>query len=80
LEDTWVSMQAQFMEHGAFDSLKAELGSFLEWLNSKIDDGTLDAFAKTVSETLTEALKDLKEMATDVKPVLEKIGSVMEWV
>ncbi|RRN04685.1 tape measure domain-containing protein [Bibersteinia trehalosi] len=80
LGDTWTSMQAQFMGHGAFDSLKAELGSFLEWLNSKIDDGTLDAFAKTVSETLTEALKDLKEMATDVKPVLEKIGSVMEWV
>lgn len=80
LEDTWVSMQAQFMEHGAFDSLKAELGSFLEWLNSKIDDGTLDSFAKTVSETLTEALKDLKEMATAVQPTLEKIGSVMEWV
>nr|WP_244298063.1 tape measure protein [Actinobacillus vicugnae] len=80
LEDTWVSMQAQFMEHGAFDSLKAELGSFLEWLNSKIDDGTLDEFAKTVSETLTEALQELKETATAVQPTLEKIGSVMEWV
>lgn len=80
LEDTWVSMQAQFMEHGAFDSLKAELGSFLEWLNSKIDDGTLDEFAKTVSETLTDALKQLKETANDVKPILEKVGSVMGWV
>lgn len=80
LEDTWVSMQAQFMEHGAFDSLKAELGSFLEWLNSKIDDGTLDEFAKTVSETLTDVLKQLKETANDVKPILEKVGSVMGWV
>ncbi|NNI15528.1 tape measure domain-containing protein [Pasteurella multocida] len=80
LEDTWVSMQAQFMEHGAFDSLKKELGSFLEWLNSKIDDGTLDEFAKTVSETLTDALKQLKETANDVKPILEKVGSVMGWV
>lgn len=80
LEDTWVSMQAQFMEHGAFDSLKKELGSFLEWLNSKIDDGTLDAFAKTVSETLTDALQGLKETATAVQPTLEKIGSVMGWI
>ncbi|WP_370429592.1 tape measure protein [Actinobacillus pleuropneumoniae] len=80
LEDTWTSMQARFMEHGAFDALKKELGDFVEWLNEKIDDGTLDEFAKTVSDTLIEALKDLKEMAKDVKPVLESIGSVMSWV
>lgn len=80
LEDTWTSMQARLMEHGAFDSLKKELGDFVEWLNKKIDDGTLDEFAKTVSDTLIEALKNLKEMAKDVKPVLESIGSVMSWV
>lgn len=80
LEDTWTSMQARFMEHGAFDALKKELGDFVEWLNEKIDDGTLDDFAKTVSDTLIEALKNLKEMVKDVKPVLESIGSVMSWV
>lgn len=80
LEDTWTSMQARFMEHGAFDALKKELGDFVEWLNEKIDDGTLDDFAKTVSDTLIEALKNLKEMAKDVKPILESIGSVMSWV
>lgn len=60
LEDTWTSMQARFMEHGAFDALKKELGDFVEWLNEKIDDGTLDDFAKTVSDTLIEALKTSK--------------------
>ena len=80
LGDTWTAMQARFMEHGAFDTLKQELGSLLAWLNEKMDDGTLDEFAKTVSDTLITALNDLKSMAKDVKPVLESIGSVMSWL
>ncbi|MFZ7107911.1 tape measure protein [Avibacterium avium] len=80
LGDTWTAMQARFMEHGAFDALKQELGSLLAWLNEKMNDGTLDEFAKTVSNTLITALNDLKSMAKDVKPVLESIGSVMSWL
>ena len=80
LEDTWTSMQARFMDHGAFDSLKKEMGGFLDWLNEKIDDGTLDEFAKTVSDVLVQALQDLKSTATEIKPVLDNIGSVMGWI
>nr|DAI36400.1 MAG TPA: tail tape measure [Caudoviricetes sp.] len=80
LEDTWTSMQARFMEHGAFDTLKKEMGSFVDWLNEKIDDGTLDEFAKTVSDVLVEALQELKSAATEIKPILENIGSVMSWI
>lgn len=80
LEDTWTSMQARFMEHGAFDTLKKEMGSFLDWLNEKIDDGTLDEFAKTVSDVLVKALQELKSAATEIKPILENIGSVMSWI
>lgn len=80
LGDTWTSMQARFMEHGAFDSLKAELGDLLKWLNEQMDNGNLDEFAKTVSDVLVNALKDLKDIAKDVKPVLESIGSVMGWL
>lgn len=80
LEDTWMSMQARFMEHGAFDALKKELGGLLEWLDKKMEDGTLDEFAKTVSDVLIEALQDLKDTAKEVKPILESIGSVMSWV
>ncbi|RZN58401.1 tape measure domain-containing protein [Avibacterium paragallinarum] len=80
LGDTWTAMQARFMEHGAFDVLKKELGNLITWLNEKMEDGTLDEFAKTVSETLITALNDLKSMAKEVKPVLESIGSVMSWL
>ncbi|WP_044469801.1 tape measure protein [Mannheimia massilioguelmaensis] len=80
LDDTWVAMQARFMEHGAFDELKKELGGLVDWLGQKMDDGTLDEFAKVVSETLITALHDLKETANDVKPILESIGSAMAWV
>lgn len=80
LEDTWTSMQARFMEHGAFDTLKKEIGSFVDWLNEKIDDGTLDEFAKTVSDVLVKALQELKSAATEIKPILENIGSVMSWI
>lgn len=80
LEDTWTSMQARFMEHGAFDTLKKEMGSFVDWLNEKIDDGTLDEFAKTVSDVLVKALQELKSAATEIKPILENIGSVMSWI
>lgn len=80
LEDTWTSMQARFMEHGAFDTLKKEMGSFIDWLNEKIDDGTLDEFAKTVSDVLVKALQELKSAATEIKPILENIGSVMSWI
>lgn len=80
LEDTWTAMQARFMEHGAFDALKKELGTLLDWLSEKIEDGTLDEFAKTVSETLITALQNLKDMAKDIRPTLESIGSVLSWV
>ena len=80
LEDTWTSMQARFMEHGAFDTLKKEMGSFVDWLNEKIDDGTLDEFAKIVSDVLVKALQELKSAATEIKPILENIGSVMSWI
>lgn len=80
LEDTWTAMQARFMEHGAFDTLKQEMGSFVDWLNEKIDDGTLDDFAKTVSDVLVQALQELKSAATEIKPILENIGSVMSWI
>ncbi|RZN61405.1 tape measure domain-containing protein [Avibacterium paragallinarum] len=80
LGDTWTAMQARFMEHGAFDALKQEMGSLLAWLNEKMDDGTLDEFAQKVSDVLITALNDLKSMAKDVRPVLESIGSVMSWL
>lgn len=80
LEDTWTAMQARFMEHGAFDALKKELGTLLDWLSEKMEDGTLDEFAKTVTETLITALQDLKDMAKDIRPTLESIGSVLSWV
>lgn len=80
LEDTWTSMQARFMEHGAFDALKKELGGVLTWLDEKMEDGTLDEFAQTVSDTLITALNDLKDTAKEVQPILKSIGSVVSWV
>lgn len=45
-----------------------------------MDSGEFDEFAQQVSDTLVSALRDLKETAANVKPVLEQIGSVMGWL
>lgn len=80
LGDTFTAMQARFMQKGTFDELKKELGGLLDWLNQKMDSGEFDEFAQQVSDTLVSALRDLKETAANVKPVLEQIGSVMGWL
>lgn len=80
LEDTFVAMQARFAEKGIFDELKGELGGILDWLNQKMDSGEFDAFAQQVNDTLVSALRDLKDTAKEVKPILEQIGSVMSWL
>ncbi|MDY0686418.1 tape measure protein [Pasteurella multocida] len=80
LGDTFTSMQASFMEKGVFDELKKELGGILDWLNQKIENGEFDEFAKQVSDTLVQALRDLKDVSKDVKPILEDIGKVMSWL
>lgn len=80
LGDTFTAMQARFMEKGVFDELKNELGGILDWLNEKIDNGEFDEFAKQVSDTLVTALRDLKDTAKEVKPILENIGAVMNWL
>ncbi|HDR1414524.1 TPA: tape measure protein [Pasteurella multocida] len=80
LGDTFTSMQARFMEKGVFDELKKELGGILDWLNQKIENGEFDEFAKQVSDTLVQALRDLKDVSKDVKPILEDIGKVMSWL
>ncbi|HEA3290634.1 TPA: tape measure protein [Pasteurella multocida] len=80
LGDTFTSMQARFMEKGVFDELKKELGGILDWLNQKIESGEFDEFAKQVSDTLVQALRDLKDVSKDVKPILEDIGKVMSWL
>lgn len=80
LGDTFTAMQARFMEKGVFDELKKELGGILDWLNQKIENGEFDEFAKQVSDTLVQALRDLKDVSKDVKPILEDIGKVMSWL
>ncbi|HDR1846264.1 TPA: tape measure protein [Pasteurella multocida] len=80
LGDTFTAMQAHFMEKGVFDELKKELGGILDWLNQKIENGEFDEFAKQVSDTLVQALRDLKDVSKDVKPILEDIGKVMSWL
>lgn len=80
LEDTFVAMQARFAEKGIFDELKGELGGILDWLNQKMDSGEFDAFAQQVNDALVSALRDLKDTAKEVKPILEQIGSVMGWL
>ncbi|HDR1810476.1 TPA: tape measure protein [Pasteurella multocida] len=80
LGDTFTAMQARFMVKGVFDELKKELGGILDWLNQKIENGEFDEFAKQVSDTLVQALRDLKDVSKDVKPILEDIGKVMSWL
>lgn len=80
LEDTITSMKAKLMEKGVFDELKNELGGILDWLNEKIDSGEFDEFAKQISNTLVTALRDLKDLSKDVKPILESLGATMSWL
>lgn len=79
-EDTITSMKAKLMEKGVFDELKNELGGILDWLNQKIDSGEFDEFAKQISNTLVTALRDLKDLSKDLKPILESLGATMSWL
>ncbi|MGR6980806.1 tape measure protein [Testudinibacter sp. P27/CKL/0425] len=78
--DNITMMQAKLMQKGIFDELKNEVGSILAWINEKMDNGEFDEFAQSVSDTLLAAIKGIKELGQDVKPVLESLGSVISWI
>lgn len=80
LEDNFSAMAAKIMEKGAFDHLKNELGSLLDWVNEKLDNGEFDEFAQQVSDNLVEVLKAAKDGAIGLKDALSAIGGAIGWV
>lgn len=80
LGDTFTAMQARFMEKGAFDHLKKELGGVLDWLNEKMENGEFDKFAEEATKNLIDVLTLAKDSAIGLKEALEAIGDGVQWL
>lgn len=62
LKDTWAKFLLMVANAGIFDKVKAKLGELYDWVNKLAQDGTLQAWAKNISDALGAAF----DWATDL--------------
>jgi hypothetical protein len=62
LKDTWAKFLLMVANAGIFDKVKAKLGELYDWVNKLAQDGTLQAWAKNISDALSAAF----DWATDL--------------
>lgn len=90
LKDGWSDFMLRVGQAGVFDKVKGKLQSVLDWLNSKLADGTIDSWATAVSEELGRVIDKISEMtdrdwasfASDLKSVANgflAIGQGAAW-
>ena len=86
LGDNWTNFQKDVMDSGAFDFLKNELKGLLDEIARMKETGEYDKLVETVGTNLVEGFKTAKEaaiaikdVATDLKPVVEAIGKAMQF-
>lgn len=87
LGDQWTVFQKDVMNSGAFDFLKNELKSLLTEIDRMKETGEYDQLVQTVGTNLVEGFKSAKEaaiaikdVATDLKPLVESIGKAMQFL
>lgn len=56
LKDGWSDFMLRVGQAGVFDTVKSKLQGVLNWLNSKLDDGSIDEWAKRVSVELEKVV------------------------
>lgn len=66
LGDTWVDFKRRVGETGFFDSISNQLERLLAWLGELDADGTLDRWAKNLSDALTFSANLVETVATQI--------------
>jgi len=80
LLDTFTRFKLLVMGSGLFEFLKGELGQVLAKLKKMEQDGSLKAFAKTLSTDIVSGLKSFAEFARAAGKVLFGLGKAVTWV
>lgn len=78
LKDTWAKFLLMVANAGIFDKVKAKLSELYDWVNKLAQDGTLQAWAKQISDGLSDAFDwgvDLVKK-TDWKALAEDVAKI----
>lgn len=75
--DLWTKFQMMIMDSGLFDWMKGKLGEVLETLDRMEADGTLQAWATEIGETIRTALINMWTFGKGVWEVLQQVGGYL---
>lgn len=87
LKDNVTRFQLQVANAGFYDKVKGDLQKLLEWSNKLNENGTLDQWAKRVSDWLGKAWDaakkfivetDWEQAASDIRDVANAVGSLVQ--
>ncbi|KTE24465.1 MULTISPECIES: tape measure protein [unclassified Sphingopyxis] len=77
LKDGWTDFTLRVGQAGVFDKVKAKLQGVLEWLNGKLDDGSIDRWAKMISDRLGKVVDSIKGVNdADIGSFISDLASV----
>ncbi|PAL22652.1 hypothetical protein CD928_11365 [Sphingopyxis sp. GW247-27LB] len=84
LKDQWTAFMLKVGQAGVFDSVKSKLQGLLNWLNKKLDDGSIDTWAKRVSIELEKVVKwigsiteeDFNRFKEDLTTIAKAVGDL----
>ena len=77
LKDGWTDFTVRVGQAGVFDKVKTKLQGVLDWLNSKLDDGSINRWAKMISDRLGKVVDSIKGVNdADIGNFLSDLASV----
>jgi phage tail tape-measure protein len=77
LKDGWTDFMLRVGQAGVFDKVKVKLQGVVDWLNKKLDDGSIDRWAKMASDRLGEVVDKIKGIDdADVGNFLGDLGAI----
>ncbi len=95
LKDGWSDFMLRVGQAGVFDTVKGKLQGVLDWLNARLDDGSIDKWAQAVSDQMERVVKaigkidqadvddfiaQLKTVATSVTDIVKGLGQLLGWL
>ncbi|PAL25472.1 tape measure protein [Sphingopyxis sp. GW247-27LB] len=94
LKDGWTDFLLRVGQAGIFDKVKARVQSVLDWLNKRLDDGSIDKWAQNVSDRLEKIVdwasqltekdwatfgSDLWNIAKAAWSIAKALASAVDW-
>ncbi|MCH2165944.1 MAG: tape measure protein [Marinovum sp.] len=77
LWDLWTKFQMMIMKSGLFDWMKGRLGEILDTINRLEADGTLQAWATQIGQTIQTALENAWAFMTDALAVIQELSGYL---